>query len=98
MRRLVLLAALVASAPAHARQSVMVQCEIGPWSAAMPDYACDAMERGASRLAPNDMTIRDCAMTVQSTLGLEQWTWGQFVTPCSQIWTDGIGRLEPYRP
>ena len=56
---------LLIALPAHAQQSPMVQCRIGSWIGVVPDFACSALMKGATKLRPDDKargiySINDC--------------------------------------
>lgn len=78
---------------AHAQASPIVQCQIGAFSGVMPDYACAALTRGATKLlfgvtpmAGVDYTgVRACAADAGGRLGLQPYT---LVGECNAIWRD----------
>lgn len=66
-------AVLFIVAPAFA-QAPMVQCQVGAWSAVVPDYACQAIRSAARELIPRDGVARNhgidaCAQSLAPVTG-----------------------------
>jgi hypothetical protein len=77
--------------PTHAQQSPMVQCRIGSFVQVVPDFACDAFMRGATKLRPaahpsdgGDYTgIKRCAAEVAQKSNNQPY---EFIHVCSLMW------------
>ena len=85
---------LLIAPPAHAQQSPMVQCRIGSWVRAVPDFACSALMKGATKLRPDDRargiySINDCdkevARYVDAPFGSPAWQ--QVNAECNSIFS-----------
>ena len=88
---------------AKAESSPIVDCRIGSFAQAMPDFVCHALERGAEKLrAPNHPgPVGDSAGQLACAAEMDRYLRapypGAFIQPCSVVWesltTDYAARL-----
>jgi len=89
--RCVFLAWLLLAMPTHAQQSPMVQCRIGSFVQVVPDFACDGLMQGATKLRrdghPSDggdyTGILHCAAEVAQYVAKQPY---ELTHICSLIW------------
>jgi hypothetical protein len=74
---------LAASPSSHAQKSTIVQCRIGSFAEVMPDFACDALMKGAAKLRREPHSIMDCA---DEMLKYIDATRAKTIVPCNEIW------------